>query len=91
MVKHCWLLVLGRRDYRERGLKAVSGWVFEKLLACSVSRRIITLISCLCLKDQLGLCSLNFHTHAITGNCSANLPVLAYSLQVASVMRGNPP
>ena len=41
--------------------------MFKKILACSVSRRVIViaLFSSLCLKDQLGLCSLNCHTRAM--------------------------
>ena len=45
---------------------------------------------CPCLKDQLGLCSLNCHTHTMTGNCSASQRVLTNSLRVVSAKRGNP-
>ena len=34
---------------------------------------LIALFCCLCLRDQLGLCSINRHTHMMTGNCSASL------------------
>ena len=50
---------------------------------------IIVSFSCLCLKDQLGLCSLTCHTHVMTGNCSASWRVLANSLRVVSAKRGN--
>ena len=44
VVKHCWLLVQGRRGCRERWLIPTSnGWVFKKILACSVSRRVIVI------------------------------------------------
>ena len=70
-----------------------TGWVFKKMLACSVSLRVIVIawFSYLCLKDQLGLCSLNCRTHTMTGNCSASQRVLANSLRVVSAKRGNPP
>ena len=66
---------------------------FKKILACSVSCRVIVIarFSCLCLKDQLGLCSLICHIHTMTGNCSASQRVLANSLRVVSAKRGNPP
>ena len=38
--KHCWLLVQGRGGCRERWLKTTAGSVFNKILACSVSRRV---------------------------------------------------
>ena len=93
VVKHCWLLVQGRRCCRERWLMTTTGQVFKKILACSVSRRVIVIawFSCLCLKDQLGLCLSNCHTHTITGNCSASQRVLVNSLRVVSAKRGNPP
>ena len=67
--------------------------MFKKILACSVSRRVIVIawFSCLSLKAQLGLCSSNCHAHAMTGNCSASYRVLANSLRVISAKRGNPP
>ena len=75
--------------------KATTGWVFKKISACSVSHRenmiIIASFSCLYLKDQLGLCSSNCHTYAMTGSCSASQRVLANSLRVVSAKRGNPP
>ena len=43
VVKHCWLLAQGRRDYRERSLNTTTGQVFKKILACSVSRRVIVI------------------------------------------------
>ena len=74
VVKHCWLLVQGRRVCRERWPKTTIRQVFKKILACSVSRTVIVIawFSCFCLKEQLGLCSLNCDTHAMTGNCSAS-------------------
>ena len=62
-------------------------------MAYSVSRRVIVIawFSCLSLKDQLGLCLLNCHTHSMTGNCSASQQVLVNLLWVVSVKRGNPP
>ena len=39
--KHCWLLVQGRRGCRETRLKTTTGLVFKKILACSVSHRVI--------------------------------------------------
>ena len=84
VVKHCWLLVQGIRGWRERWLQTTTGWVLNKILWCSVSCEviIIALLSCLYLKDQLGLCSINCHIHPMTGNCSA-------SLRVVSAMAGN--
>ena len=41
VVQHCWLLVQGRRGCRERGLKTTTEYVFKKILACSVSCRVI--------------------------------------------------
>ena len=74
VVKHYWPLVQRRRNCRERWLKTTTGYVFKKILVCLVSRRVIVInwFSWLCLKDQLGLCSLNCHTHAMTGNWSAS-------------------
>ena len=43
VVKHCWLLVQGRRGCRERRLKSTTGQVFKKMLTCQVSRRVIVL------------------------------------------------
>ena len=43
VVKHCWLLVQGRRGCRERSLNTTTGLVFKKILACSVSRRVIVI------------------------------------------------
>ena len=42
--------------------------VLKKILACSVRRQVnvIGLFNSHCLKDQLGLCSILFHTYAIT-------------------------
>ena len=94
VVKHCWLLLVqGRRGCREGWQRTTTGQALKKTLAGSLSRRVIVIASfrCLCLKDQLGLCSLNFHTHMMTGNCSASQRVLANSLRVVSAMRGNPP
>ena len=67
--------------------------VLKKILACSVSSEmvVIALFTCPCLKDQFGLCLINCNIHAITGNCSASLRVLAYSLRVVSAMTGSPP
>ena len=47
------------------------------------------LFTCLCLKDNLGLSSINCHIHAITGNYSASLRVLANSLRLISAMTEN--
>ena len=49
------------------------------LLSCSVSREVVEigLFSCLCLKGQSGLFSINCHIYAMTENCSAILQVLA--------------
>ena len=52
---------------------------------------VIASFICLCLKDNLGLSSINFLIHAMTGNHSASLQVLASSLRVVSAMKGNPP
>ena len=52
---------------------------------------LIALFTCLCLKDKLGLCSINCHTQAITGNCFASLQVLTNSLRLISAIIGNPP
>ena len=43
VVKHCWHLVKGRRGCRERSLNTTTGKVFKKILACSVSRRVIVI------------------------------------------------
>ena len=93
VVKHCWLLVQGRTGCKERWLKTTTRQVFKRILACSVSRRVIVIVwfSCLCMKGQLGLCSLNCQTDAMTGNCTASYRVLANSLRVVSAMRENPP
>ena len=55
--------------------------MLKKILSCLVSREVIViaLISCLCLKDQLDLCSINCHKYAMAENCSASLEVLAAS------------
>ena len=49
--------------------------MMKKILASSLSRDIIViaLFTCLCLKDQLDLCSINCHIHAMTENCSASV------------------
>ena len=74
VVKHFWLLVQGRSGCRKRWLNTTTGQVFKKILSCSVARRVIVIawFSWVCLKDQLGLCSSNCHTDALTGNCSAS-------------------
>ena len=43
VVKHCWLLVQGRRGCRERRLKTTARFVFKKILAYSVSLRVIVI------------------------------------------------
>ena len=43
VVKNCWLLVQGRRGCRERSLNTATGQVFKKILAYSVSRRVIVI------------------------------------------------
>ena len=55
-------------------------------MSSSISREVIVkaLISCLCLRDQSGLPSVNCHIYAITGNCSASLELLADLLRVIS-------
>ena len=65
--------------------------VLKKVLTLSLSREmiVIALFTCICLKDKLGLCSMNCHIHAMTGNCSASLRVLAISLRVIYAMTGN--
>ena len=77
-MKHCWSLVQGGRGCRKGLLQTATIKVIKKILLCSVSREVMitALISCLCLKDQLGLCSINCFFYAITGNCSASLRVL---------------
>ena len=52
---------------------------------------VIALFTCLSLKDKLGLCSINCHIHAMTGNGSVRLQVLANLPRVVSAMIGNPP
>ena len=48
---------------------------------------IIALSTCLCWKEKLGLCSIIFHIHAMTGNiCSASLRVLANLLRIVSAI-----
>ena len=43
----------------------------EESIACSAIREmiVIALFTLLCLKDKLGLCSINCQIHAMTGNC----------------------
>ena len=64
--------------------------MLKKISACSVVREMIVIASFtrLCLKDKSGLCSINCHIHAMNGNCSASLRVLANSLQVVSAITG---
>ena len=38
-----------------------------------------SVFACLCLKDKLGLCSINCHIHAMTANCSSSLQLLLAS------------
>ena len=42
--------------------------MLKKILVCSVIREmtVIVLFTYLCLKDKIGLCSINFHIHATT-------------------------
>ena len=67
--------------------------MLKKILACSISREmiVIALFICLCLKDKLGICLINCHIRAMTGNCSANLRVIVNLLPVVSAMTGNSP
>ena len=53
----------------------------SRILSYSVRREmiVIALISCFCLKDQLGLYSVNCYIYAMTGSCPASLRVLAAS------------
>ena len=44
VVKPCGLLVQGRRGCRERCLKTTTEQVFKKILACSVSLRVIAIV-----------------------------------------------
>ena len=66
--------------------------MLKKILACAVSREmiVIALFICVWLEEKLGPCSLNYHIHTMTGNCSASLRVLASSLHVVSAITGNP-
>ena len=57
----------------------------------SRERIMIALFTCICLKDNLGLCSINCHVHAMIGNCSKSLRVLVESLKVVSAMAGSLP
>ena len=50
---------------------------------------VIIAFICLCLKDKVGQCSINYHIYAMTGNRSASLRVLANSLVLAKT--GNSP
>ena len=43
---------------------------------CISEMILIALFTCICLKDKLGLCSINCHINAITGNCSTSLLVV---------------
>ena len=52
---------------------------------------VIAVFTCLCLKDKLGLCSINCHIWVMTRNCSVSLQVLSNSLQVVSAMTGSSP
>ena len=63
------------------------------MLTCSVIREMIVLalFTCVCLKEKLGLCSINRHVHVLSGNCSVSLQVLVNSLRVAFPMTGNQP
>ena len=65
--------------------------MLKKMLACSVicEMTVIALFTCLCLKDKLGLL-FNELSYPMTGNCSANMGVLASLLRMASAVTGNP-
>ena len=67
--------------------------MFKKILAHSVSDEVMqfALFSCLSLKDHLGLCSINCHTHSINVNSFMSEGVFANSLRMISAMTGNPP
>ena len=56
-------------------------WNTYNLLSSEVI--VIALFTCVCLKDQLGLCSINCHMYAMTVNYCAS------ALQVVSAMTGN--
>ena len=61
----------------------------KKILAFSVGREVVVIALSVCLKDKLGLCSINCYNHTKTGNCSASLRVLINSLRVVFAMIGN--
>ena len=47
-------------------------WISVQEIIGMFSKSLSDRNSCLCLKYQLGLCSLNCHTHAMTENCFAS-------------------
>ena len=57
--------------------------VLKKILNNDCEMIVIASFTCICMEDKmedkLGLCSINCHIHAMTGNCSASLRVLAVS------------
>ena len=60
VVKQCWLLVQGERGWKKRWLQTYNWIGAQENLSCSVSHEVvvIALISCLCLKDWSGVCSI---------------------------------
>ena len=76
-----------RKKELQRKMTNDSDWICAKV--CETI--LIALFTCLCLKEKLGLCSINCHIHAMTRSCSASLRVLANSLRVIYAIIGNPP
>ena len=84
MVKNCW-----PPSATKKRLQRNCYWISaEENIPCSVSRKmiVIALFTCLCFNDKLGLCSINYHTHKMTGNCSVRLRVLAYKIHLYSTV-----
>ena len=79
VIKHC----ARKKKLQRKMTKDCYGKVLEKILACSVIREmiVIALFTCHCLKDKLGLSSINCHIHAIIGT---------NSLRVVSAITRNP-
>ena len=83
-----------RKKKLQRKMTKHYWWIVaEEILAWSVSRQmiVIALFTCLCLKNKPGICSINCHIQAMTGNCSASFRVFADWPPVVSAMTGNPP